>query len=409
MKPEKLTSEPRTSTPPTDENERPIYRIALLSNAMHQDNYARLFARHPRLKIVAVVDESGQEPYVVGRNRALAELYGVPYVEDLDALSAPNVDAVSIGAQIERRGRLAVEVVRRGKHLWLDKPPVATADEADALSSAVDSAGVRSVVVSFNASPWSTAVRQALADGAIGDLLALHLDFHFAKGHAVGLLDRRVPSGDGARERWTFRDPGAATDPTQSSHNVIAKRELVEVGWYAFAIVQSLCPQTVRRIFATAGAYFFPEHQRLGLEDFATVNMTLADGPVVTISTGRTGQRSHPGGSRTSLRAVGTRGTLIVDGGRPSAVFHGEPPADGRVAPRVVGASDSAGLAHLVDNFVACLDGTTPSMQTARQGCDLLQTILAAYDSIATGRVIDVAPRSPPDSRFETDPSGRYL
>src|SRR5262245_15319326 len=181
---------------------------------MHQDNYASAFARHPRLRIVALVDEPGQEPYVVGRNRALAERWGVPYVEGLDALPWPDVDVVSLGAQIERRGRLAVEAARRGKHLWLDKPPVATAAEADALVGAIEAVGVESIVVSFNAAGWLGAAARALEDGAIGDLLALHLDVHFAKGHAAGLSGRRVPSGGGTRDVWTFRDPDAATDPT---------------------------------------------------------------------------------------------------------------------------------------------------------------------------------------------------
>src|SRR5919108_1795440 len=235
---------------------QPVYRIALLSNAMHQDNYARAFAQHPRLRIIAVVDEPGQEPYVARRNRAIAAQFGVPLVESLDALGRPDVDAVSVGAQIERRGRLAVEGARRGKHLWLDKPPAATLAEAEALAAAVDAAGVRSLVYSHVGAPWVAALREAIQSGAIGDLRALPLDSHFPKGDARGLPDRRVPAGvfraspadpqaagggsaaDAGMPTavWTFRDPEAATDPTESSHNVIAKRELAEVGWYPLAL-----------------------------------------------------------------------------------------------------------------------------------------------------------------------------
>ena len=73
-----------------------VYRLALLSNAMHQDTYARAFAAHRRLHLVAVVDEPGQEPYVAGRNRSMADTYGVPYVESLDALDSRDIDAVSV-------------------------------------------------------------------------------------------------------------------------------------------------------------------------------------------------------------------------------------------------------------------------------------------------------------------------
>jgi predicted dehydrogenase len=172
-----------------------VYRVALLSNAMHLDNYARALARHPRLRIVGVYDEPGQEPYVVGRNRALAAEYGVLYTETLDALSDPAIDVIALGAHIERRARLAQVAAGLGKALWLDKPPGRTAAEAGAVAEAVAAAGVVALVFSHVAAPWVAALRQALAAGELGDLRALHLDFHFAKGDARGLAGRRVPPG----------------------------------------------------------------------------------------------------------------------------------------------------------------------------------------------------------------------
>ena len=52
------------------------YRVALLSNAMHQERFAQVFARHPRLRLAVVVDEPDVEPYVARRNRALAAEHG---------------------------------------------------------------------------------------------------------------------------------------------------------------------------------------------------------------------------------------------------------------------------------------------------------------------------------------------
>jgi predicted dehydrogenase len=377
----------------------PIYRVALLSNAMHQDGYARAFAQHRRLRIAAMVDEPGQERYVADRNRALAAQYGVPYVESLDALGDPEIDVVSVGAQIERRARLAVAAARHKKHLWLDKPPAGNAAAAAAVADAVDRAGVVASVVSHAAAPWAVALRAAVAAGAVGDLLALHLDFHFAKGDLRGLEDRRVPSGTGAREMWTFRDPDAATDPTESSHNVIAKREIAEVGWYPLVHAHLLCAQPVRRVFATAGAYFFPEHRDLGLEDFATLSLTLAAGQLVTISTGRTGRRSHAGGGRMAVRATGTRGTLVVDGGQPAIQVLGGDGADGAttyVRNRPTAWGDATGIGPLVDHFVACLDhtggtdGAARPLLSARAAADLVAVLDAAYESVARGAPADV-------------------
>ena len=368
------------------------YGVALLSNAMHQDRFGQAFAAHPRLHVLAVVDEPGQEPYVQGRNRALAQQLGVPYVESLAALSEVDgqaVDVVSVCAPIERRGRVALEAVRRGKHLWLDKPPAASVAEVDALAAATTAAGVKSLVFSHVAAPWGVALRQAIEDGEIGALRALHLDFHFIKGDAYGLEARRVPSGTGPRDVWTFRDPECATDPTESGHNVIAKRELSEEGWYALALAARLCPQPVRRVYAQGGAYFLRHHRDLNTEDFSTLVLTLDGGPVVTISTGRTGTRTHPGGGRMLVRAVGDRGTILVDGGQPPVTTYvGVVSAAGRNVP----SGESTGLAELVDSFVSYLDGDGASPMTAEAARSVMRVLDAAYKSFATGEPIDVEP-----------------
>lgn len=373
----------------------PVYGVALVSNAMHQDGYARAFAKQPRLRIVVVVDEPGQEPYVQRRNQAIAREHGVPYVESLDRLSEPDVQVASVGAQIERRAELAVDAARRGKHLWLDKPPAASTEGARAIAEAVARAGVTALVFSHVASQWVVWLRQELASGRIGDLVALHLDFHFAKGDTRGLADRRVPSGTGERTQWTFRDEaGGATDPTESSHHVIAKRELAEVGWYPLALAHLLCPQPVQRVYATAGTYFFPEHRDLGLEDFATVTLMLDGGPVVTVSTGRTGRRSHPGG-RMAVRAEGTRGTLLIDGGQPALLSFGTAAAAAAAAAAAGGRAahiaawgESAGVNLLVDHLVDCLDGTAQPLLSAGDGQALMQLLEVAYQSARSGQAV---------------------
>jgi predicted dehydrogenase len=371
------------------------YRMALLSNAMHQDRFAQAFAAHPRLRIVAVVDEPDQEPYVVKRNQALAEQHGVPYVESLDALSSVDgeeVDVVSVCSQIERRGRVTLEAARRGKHLWLDKPPVASVAEADALATVAAANGVKSLVFSHVAAAWGVALRTTIERGEIGTLRALHMDFHFIKGDAFGLEQRCVPAGTGPRDAWTFRDAECATDPTESGHNVVAKRELSEEGWYALALAARICPQPIERIYASGGSYFLRHHGEHNVEDFSTLVMTRDDGPVVTISTGRTGTRTHPGGGRMLVRAVGDRGTILVDGGQPPVLTYVSTPISGR---RNVPSADSTGLHELVRQFVAYLDGDTPAPMTATADRDVMRLLDAAYQSFASGEPVAVAP-SPP-------------
>jgi predicted dehydrogenase len=362
------------------------YRVALLSNAMHQERFAQAFGRHPRLSLAVLVDEPDVEPYVARRNRALAAEHGLPYRESLDAAADMEIDVVSVGAEIERRGRLATAAARWSKHLWLDKPPVSSVAEADELAAAVAAHGVKSLVFSHLAAPWSAALQAAIAGGELGALRAVHMDFSFVKGSATGLSERRVPAGTGARDVWTFRDAEAATDPTESGHNVIAKRELAEEGWYALSLAWRLCPQPVQRVYATGGAYFLEHHRDLNVEDFATLVLTLRDGPLVTIATGRTGRRTHAGTSRMSVRAVGDRATIVVDGGQPAVyTYSGDGGGGGRSRP----AAESTGLAELVDRFVAYLDGEATSPTTVEDARGLMRVLDAAYESFAVGQPVD--------------------
>lgn len=374
------------------------YRLVLLSNAMHQDNFARVFASHARLRMVGLVDEPDVEPYVRARNRRLAEQLGVPYHDSLAALEDLDADAVSVGAEIERRGRLAAHVASLGKHLWLDKPPAATHAEADALAAAVAHSRVRTLVTSGVAARWAERAKQRLLDGEVGDVLALHVDAHFAKGRSERLPARKVPAGvgpdgpaaAGSATRWTFRD-ALLTDPTESSHHVVAKRELFEIGWYAFALVHCLTGRRIRRLYARTGAYFSSRHHALDVEDFAVVALELAGGAVATVSTGRTGRASHPGHGRMALRVTGTRGVLQLDGGRPAL----DAPADAvplnTVGRDIPGVLDAFGATRQVDRFVACLDGEAPAPLDAAAGCHLVHALLAAYESAAAGAPVAVS------------------
>src|SRR5207237_2637965 len=140
--------------------------------------------------------------------------------------------------------------------LWLDKPPAMTAEDHQPLVEAVERAGVTSLVFCHIVAPWAMALRNTMRDNRIGDVQALHLDYQFTKGDPPLVARRRVPAGTGPRTVWTIRDTAAGSDPTESGHNVVAKRELAEEGWYSLALARHLCAQPVTRVFATAGAYF---------------------------------------------------------------------------------------------------------------------------------------------------------
>ena len=366
----------------------PIYRVALLSNAMHQDMYARAFDLHPRFEIAVVAEEPGQEVVIEERGRRLAKDFKVPHTTDVGAvLERPDIDVVSVCAEIERRGRLAEMVARSGKHLWMDKPLAPTLDQCDAVVAAAGATEMRSLVFSHLGSGYVRIARKAIDDGAIGSLVALHIDFHFAKG------DPDLEAGAGPVElsplgRWTHRSDDLWSDPSGSGHNVAVKRELFELGVYPVGIVRHLARREVRRVQASAGNYFFKAHAENGAEDFATLSLTMDD-CIATISVGRIGRHSHPESGAKTIQAVGTAGTLIVDATRQAMTVCS---SDGGAPPQTqtVAMHDVAGAETIMDHFVRVLDGEEEPWADVAEGRKHVEVLLAGYRSIATGQPVDL-------------------
>ena len=69
----------------------------------------RYSASQPGVHLVAVADEPDIPEWVREENHALAERWGLPYVEDPEsALARPDVHLVSIGSLYSRHGPLAI-------------------------------------------------------------------------------------------------------------------------------------------------------------------------------------------------------------------------------------------------------------------------------------------------------------
>ena len=360
-----------------------VYGVALLSNAMHQSGYAPGMAQHPRLRVLVLADDPGQEPLVVQRNRELADELGVPYIEDVDAaLNWPGVEVLSVCPQIERRGDLTPRAAASGKHLWLDKPLAPTVADCTAIVDVMRRTGQKTSIVSHLGYDHIQQARRWIAQGSIGDILAIHADVHFAKGQP----DRTdtPPAPPAPLGRWTYRTPDGISDPTQSGHSVIAKRELYEVGYYAVVHIRYLSGLPVEGVFARAGAHFFEAHAERGVEDFATIELTLAGGAIGTITTGRIGQDSHPLNGANHLTIIGTQGPLLLDLRRQTAeLCSGVAAGRGTSSLTRDDASDA-----LVNHFVRVLDGEEPAWADVEAGRAHVATLMAAYESVATGAVV---------------------
>lgn len=375
----------------------PRYGVLLVSgNHTHQENYAAAFAADPRCRLVAVTDEAGIDGRRRELNERLAKSLNIPYLADLDkALNRNDVQVVSICAPPERRGRIAVLCAQAGKHLYLDKSLVPRLQEADALVSAVQKAGVKSHMFSFIPQPWAQEAKRLLQANRAGKLLAIHADAFFAKG-------RPGTAKLGTRRKEEY--------PPQRHQLVEAKRELDNVGVYPIAFIRWLSGKRFRSVLAITANYFFQEHQKHNVEDFGLIAATLEDGLSATISAGRFGWTSHPAAGVNRLVMVGTAGTLLVDANRPRLeVYSDEPPwtppnvhpqdpmafwsstqEEVHTRPKRTWVPAGAAAASDVAYFLDRLDANRDSDLNAVEAAHAAEVLLAAYRSAATGAVVQL-------------------
>lgn len=374
------------------------YGVLLITGMRtHQENYAPLFAADSRCRLIAVADESDVPTQRADWNKKFASETNLPYIPDLDkALSREDVDIVSVCAEHERRGRVAVKCAQAGKHLYLDKPMTCSVADADAVVTAVEKSGVKSQMFSFIHAPWAQEARQIVESGLLGEIVALHCDVMFSKGYTGTAPLGKPRKQDPYPKRFTFID---------------SKRELRATGVYAVSLIRWITGARVRTVFGITANYFFAEHVRNDVEDFGVLALTLDGGITATVACGRIGWMSHPSGGPGRLQIIGTKSSITVDACRPRVeVYADEPPW----TPPPVDPSDPMSFwsstqratdtkprkvwvpfymkesANDVSRFIDCIESNRESEMSAKVAAEVVEVLMAGYVSAAKGDAVSL-------------------
>ncbi len=139
----------------------------------------------------------GRDP---SRTAAAAAELGARAYDDVDALLA-DVDAVTFAVPPATQADLAVRAARAGRHLLLEKPIATTTQAAEALTAAVDAAGVASVV--FFTSRFQPELRAWLSE--------VERDGPWVAGAARWLAAAFQPGSPALESRWR-REKGGLWD-----------------------------------------------------------------------------------------------------------------------------------------------------------------------------------------------------
>ena len=118
----------------------PPLRVGVVGVGVMGSNHARVIAELPGLALAGIVD-TDPEPA-----RMVSEMLGCAAFEDLDALLAHGVDAVTIAAPTHCHHDLAIACIRRGVHVLVEKPIASTTEEGHGIIAAARRAGVTLMV-----------------------------------------------------------------------------------------------------------------------------------------------------------------------------------------------------------------------------------------------------------------------
>ena len=119
-----------------------------------------------------------------------------------DVLSDPRIDAVSITTHWEEHHAIALAALKSGKHVLLEKPMAANANQArELVTAAASAAGFLMVGHVCRFDPRVTIAKDAIDQGRIGQIVSMHARRNLPKAAGNIRLDKISPlMGDGVHD-----------------------------------------------------------------------------------------------------------------------------------------------------------------------------------------------------------------
>lgn len=315
----------------------------------------------PGAKLTAVCDLVPEKAEKIGKQ------FGVPWYTDMHKMMQEIKPAVvTILTESGNHARDTIALSQYGAHIVVEKPMALTLSDADAMIDACDKAGVRLFVVKQNRFNVPVVkLREALEAGRFGKLVMGTVRVRWCRPQAY--YDQ-----DSWRGTWA-QDGGVLTN--QASHHV----DLLE--WMMGDVVRVSAMSATRLVNIEA-------------EDTAVVTLQFANGALGIIeATGGTRPKDLEG----SISILGEGGTVVIGGFAVNKLetwnfVDAEPDDDAVVQnysvnpPNVYGFGHQAYYEHVVD----VISNGGPQLVDGLTGRRSLELISAIYESIETGRTVDL-------------------
>jgi len=325
-------------------------RLGLLSFAHHhQYGYANGIETLPDVEIAAIWDDNTE------RGTAAAERYQVPFVADIDAFLAREMDGVIVCTENVRHAEYAIKAAQAGKHVLCEKPIATSVADAEAIVAACQEAGVKlQTAFPVRYFPSTIALRDAVRSGAIGNPLA---------------ISARNPGY--CPQSW-FVQPELSGGGAVMDHTV----HVVDVlRWIFDAEVTSVSAEIDRRIYDFAA------------DDTGLLMLTLSNGLPVSLDTSWSRPDTWPIWGGVTIDIIGDEGVASLDVFAETVNVASD---QGKAFTwRSVNVVDT-GNAELARAFADAIRTDTEALPSGVDGLRAMQVALAAYESARRGEPVAI-------------------
>jgi len=291
------------------------------------------------------------------RLAALADKYEVAgrYTDYRQLLADRSVDAVSITTHVNDHREIAIDALRAGKHVLLEKPMAATVEDCNRMVQAArQNDGLLMVGHICRFDPRVALARQAIVEGRLCRILSMHARRNLSQAVGAANLDKiSALMGDGIHDADLML-------------------------WFTGATPVSVYAQEVH-----PGTGKYP--------DCAWAMMRLANGAVGVVESIWHLPNSTPYTIDARMEIIGTEGALYVNCGQAGLEIHaadGLSLPDTMYWPTVFGERFGVLRAEL-RYFANCVaTGKAPDRITPEQSRDVVGLMVAAAESSRTGEVV---------------------
>jgi predicted dehydrogenase len=348
-------------------------KFALLGCGRISRKHIDAIAAADNARLVAVCDSQKS------RAQQLADKLGVPWFEDVDQMltAMPEIDVVNILTPTGYHAEHAIKVAGYRKHIVVEKPMALRLEDADAMITACDRAGVRLFVVKQNRYNLPVQhLRRALEAGRFGKLVMGTVRVRWCR-------RQEYYDQDAWRGKWEL-DGGVLTN--QASHHV-------DLLMWMLGEVESVFAMTATQLVD------------IETEDTAAVVLRFTNGALGIIEATTA---TRPVDLEGSISVLGEHGTVVIGGFAVNELttwrFENRQPEDETVIAESKTVPENVyGFGHtaFIQNVIKTLRGQGSALVDGLEGRKSIEVINAIYESVQTGREVSLRykPRHSPLGR----------